>query len=44
MNIPEKLYITDTTFRDGQQCSPYTVEEISKLFDLHTSWTTGAVL
>jgi HMGL-like. len=35
MNIPEKLYITDTTFRDGQQArSPYTVEEISKLFDL----------
>ncbi|NLM60733.1 MAG: 2-isopropylmalate synthase [Clostridiales bacterium] len=35
MNIPEKLYITDTTFRDGQQSrSPYTVEEISKLFDL----------
>ncbi|MGI6578315.1 MAG: 2-isopropylmalate synthase [Eubacteriales bacterium] len=35
LNIPEKLYITDTTFRDGQQSrSPYTVEEISKLFDL----------
>jgi len=35
MNIPERLYITDTTFRDGQQArSPYTVDEISKLFDL----------
>lgn len=35
MNIPENLYITDTTFRDGQQSrSPYTVEEICKLFDL----------
>ena len=35
MNIPEKLYITDTTFRDGQQSrSPYTTEEISHLFDL----------
>jgi isopropylmalate/homocitrate/citramalate synthase len=35
MNIPENLYITDTTFRDGQQSrSPYTVEEISRLFDL----------
>lgn len=35
MNIPEKLYITDTTFRDGQQSrSPYTVEEICRLFDL----------
>jgi isopropylmalate/homocitrate/citramalate synthase len=35
MNIPEKLYITDTTFRDGQQSrSPYTVKEILRLFDL----------
>ncbi len=35
MNVPEKLYITDTTFRDGQQArSPYTVNEICKLFDL----------
>lgn len=35
MNIPEKLYITDTTFRDGQQSrSPYTTEEICTLFDL----------
>jgi isopropylmalate/homocitrate/citramalate synthase len=35
MNIPENLYITDTTFRDGQQSrSPYTVEEISRLYDL----------
>jgi isopropylmalate/homocitrate/citramalate synthase len=35
MNIPDNLYITDTTFRDGQQSrSPYTVEEISRLFDL----------
>ena len=41
MNIPEKLYITDTTFRDGQQSrSPYTVEEISKLFDLLHKLTT----
>jgi len=35
MNIPENLYITDTTFRDGQQSrSPYTVEEICRLYDL----------
>ncbi len=34
-NLPEKIYITDTTFRDGQQSrSPYTVSEISDLFDL----------
>ncbi len=35
MNIPKNLYITDTTFRDGQQSrSPYTVEQICRLFDL----------
>ncbi len=35
MNIPEHIYITDTTFRDGQQArSPYTVDQISDLFDL----------
>ena len=35
MNIPDKLYITDTTFRDGQQSrSPYSVEEICHLYDL----------
>ncbi|HHT9146911.1 MAG: 2-isopropylmalate synthase [Clostridiales bacterium] len=35
MNIPENLYITDTTFRDGQQArSPYTVQQISTLFDM----------
>ncbi len=31
----EDPYITDTTFRDGQQArAPYTVEEITHLFDL----------
>lgn len=35
MNMPERLYITDTTFRDGQQArSPYTVEQIVHLYDL----------
>jgi citrate (Re)-synthase len=35
MNIPKNLYITDTTFRDGQQArSPYTVDQICDLFDL----------
>ena len=35
MNLPEKIYITDTTFRDGQQArSPYSVDEICTLFDL----------
>ncbi len=31
----EKFYITDTTFRDGQQARPpYTVKQIAKIFDL----------
>ncbi len=35
MNLPEKIYITDTTFRDGQQArSPYTVDEIVHLYSL----------
>ena len=32
---PEDIFITDTTFRDGQQARPpYTVEQIFHLFDL----------
>jgi len=32
---PEEIFITDTTFRDGQQSRPpYTVEQILDLFDL----------
>lgn len=43
MNIPENLYITDTTFRDGQQSrSPYTVEQISTLFDLLNRLDNGS--
>ena len=35
MNTPEKIWITDTTFRDGQQsCSPFTVEQIVHLYQL----------
>ncbi|MFQ6041745.1 MAG: hypothetical protein ACE5PV_12880, partial [Candidatus Poribacteria bacterium] len=31
----EEMFITDTTFRDGQQARPpYTVEQIATLFDL----------
>ena len=35
MNLPEEIFITDTTFRDGQQArSPYTVDQICRLYDL----------
>ena len=35
MEVPEKISITDTTFRDGQQSrQPYTVEQMTHLFDL----------
>jgi isopropylmalate/homocitrate/citramalate synthase len=34
-NIPEKMFISDTTFRDGQQSrEPYSVEQITNLFKL----------
>ncbi len=43
MNIPERIYITDTTFRDGQQSrSPYTVEQIVRLFDLLSQLDNGS--
>ena len=33
--MPEEIWITDTTFRDGQQSqAPYTVEQMLDLFDL----------
>jgi len=35
MNPADNIWITDTTFRDGQQSrAPYTVEQIIGLFDL----------
>jgi isopropylmalate/homocitrate/citramalate synthase len=35
MDLPKKIFITDTTFRDGQQSrSPYSVQEIVDLFTL----------
>ena len=34
-DIPDKIWITDTTFRDGQQSRPpYTPEQILKIYDL----------
>jgi len=35
MDMPDEIWITDTTFRDGQQSrEPYTPEQILKLFDM----------
>lgn len=35
MNVPDQIWITDTTFRDGQQSrEPYTVAQMTYLFDL----------
>ena len=35
MNMPEKIYITDTTFRDGQQSrAPYTTEQMVEIFKM----------
>jgi len=35
MNMPEEIWITDTSFRDGQQSvNPYTVDQIVDLFKL----------
>ena len=33
-NMPENIWITDTTFRDGQQSrTPYTTEQIVTIYD-----------
>ncbi|NLL56482.1 MAG: 2-isopropylmalate synthase [Clostridiales bacterium] len=35
LNCPKEIWITDTTFRDGQQSrSPYTVEQIVEIFKM----------
>ena len=35
MNMPEEIYITDTTFRDGQQSrAPYTADQMVEIFKL----------
>lgn len=35
INMPEEIWITDTTFRDGQQSrEPYTTEQIVHIYDL----------
>jgi hypothetical protein len=33
--LPEQIWITDTTFRDGQQARPpYTPEQVLRIYDL----------
>ncbi len=35
MNMPENIYITDTTFRDGQQSrAPYTTEQMVEIYKM----------
>ena len=35
LDPPEHIWVTDTTFRDGQQSrAPYTVEQISRLYEM----------
>jgi isopropylmalate/homocitrate/citramalate synthase len=35
LDLPKKIWITDTTFRDGQQARPpYTPEQVLRIFDL----------
>ncbi|MFX1519026.1 MAG: 2-isopropylmalate synthase [Promethearchaeota archaeon] len=46
LSLPEKIYITDTTFRDGQQARPpFTVEQIVTLYDFlnELSGSKGAI-
>ena len=39
MSPAEDIFITDTTFRDGQQARPpYTVEQMADIFDLMAGW------
>src|SRR5713226_2704232 len=42
--LPEDIWITDTTFRDGQQArAPYSVEQIVHLYDL-LAWLGGPLI
>ena len=34
MNLPKEIWVTDTTFRDGQQArEPYTIDQMVTLYD-----------
>lgn len=46
MNLPKEIWVTDTTFRDGQQArEPYTMEQMVELYDLmyRLGGKTGAI-
>ena len=46
MNMPDEIWMTDTTFRDGQQStSPFTVRQIVDLFKLmaRLGWPKGLI-
>lgn len=34
MRMPKEIWITDTTFRDGQQSRAFTAEQILRLYDM----------
>ncbi|HPU58399.1 MAG TPA: 2-isopropylmalate synthase, partial [Candidatus Avimonas sp.] len=43
MNLPDEIFITDTTFRDGQQArSPYSVDEIVDIYKLLNKLDNGS--
>ena len=44
MNMPKEIWITDTTFRDGQQSTaPFTVKQIVDLYKLCLLYTSRCV-
>lgn len=45
MEIPEDFWITDTTFRDGQQArAPYSAEQVARIYDFLHQINGGASL
>jgi isopropylmalate/homocitrate/citramalate synthase len=45
MNVPDNIWITDTTFRDGQQSrEPYTTEQMTYIYDKLHEMDNGAGL
>ena len=45
MDLPAEIWVTDTTFRDGQQArAPYSTEQVVKLYDLMHKLDAGTGL